>query len=154
MWDTKWKSCLSCHWLSRRSWWLCKVQWGSFDNVIFWVDLMFFRPWTLWKIELKSLWCSFGKCTVLSGQAMKAWGRGWSGVEVHLLMAKGPLVSIQWVWAGPSTSLDVLEKRKVSCSCWVWNYPSLDSTFVFLLRDLSCWCWWPSIHIESCKLSF
>lgn len=78
---------------------------------------------------------------------------GWSGVEVHLFMAKGPLGPIQWGWAGPSTSLVVLERRKVSYSCWVWNFPSLDSTFVFLLCDLSCWCRWPSIYIESCKLA-
>lgn len=87
------------------------------------------------------------------GRLWKHGGWGWSGVEVHLLMAKGPLVPIQWGWAGLSTSLDVPEKRNVSCSCWVWNFPSLDSTFVFSLCDLSRWCWWPSIYIASCKLA-
>ena len=56
------------------------VQWGSFANVISWVDLMFFHPWPFWK-SWKSLWCSFGKGTDLPGQAMKAWG--WGCIEVE-----------------------------------------------------------------------
>ena len=68
------------------------VQWGSFAIVIFWVDLLFFHPWTLWKIELEvSLVFIWQRYSSLWAGYESMGGRGWSGVEVHLLMAKRAL---------------------------------------------------------------
>jgi hypothetical protein len=58
-----------------------QVQWGSFVNVIFWVDVMFFHPWTLWKTELEVrlvfLWQRYS--SLWAGYESMGGGVRWSG---------------------------------------------------------------------------